>query len=141
MNTKVAQKRCHVGRGFREGFDFWCQGKVFWRVLVGSRRSPASFLQGLAPSMVRWEVSYKGTSFQTKFEFWSGPKIRKLSQMTWGGPRASQQIFSNLGPIFFVCLGCAGGLPGQFGAFCNFFAPTKFPTFFGKISIHNPPPT
>ena len=46
---KLPQKRCPFGRGFREDFDFWSQGKVFWRVLVGSRRSPACFLQGLAP--------------------------------------------------------------------------------------------
>ena len=50
QHQKLAQKRDSFGRGFREGFDFWCQGTIFWRVLVGSRRSPASFLQGLAPS-------------------------------------------------------------------------------------------
>ena len=26
---EVVQKKSHLGRGFREGFDFWCQGKVF----------------------------------------------------------------------------------------------------------------
>ena len=57
------------GGSFREDFDFWCQGMIFWRVLVGSRRSPASFLQGLATPEVRWEVSYEGKSFQKKFEF------------------------------------------------------------------------
>ena len=46
---KLHQKRCHFGRSFREGFDFWCQGMIFGRVLVGSRRSPTCFLQGLAP--------------------------------------------------------------------------------------------
>ena len=71
---EVVQKRSHLGRSFREGFDFWCQGKVFWRVLVGSRRSPACFLQGLAPPVVRWEVSHKGESFQKQLEVWSGPK-------------------------------------------------------------------
>ena len=53
----------------REGFDFWSQGMNFGRVLVGARRSPASFLQGLAPSMVRWEVSYKRKPFQKNIEF------------------------------------------------------------------------
>ena len=66
---KLLQKRGHVGRSFPESFDFWCQRKVFWRVLVGSRKSPASFLQGLATPMVRWEVSYEGKSFQKKFDF------------------------------------------------------------------------
>ena len=65
---KLPQKRCHFGQSFREGFDIWCQGMIFWRVLVGSRRSPASFLQGLAPSMVRWKVSYKGKSFKKTLE-------------------------------------------------------------------------
>ena len=70
QHQKLAQKRTKFERSFRrEGFDFWCQGKVFWRVLVGSRMSPACFLQGLAPSMVRWEVSYEGKSFQKKCEF------------------------------------------------------------------------
>ena len=45
---KWPKKGAMLGEVFREGFDFWCQGKVFGRVLVGSRRSPASFLQGLA---------------------------------------------------------------------------------------------
>ena len=68
QHQKLFKKRRHFERSFREGFDFWCQGKVFWRGLVGSRRSPACFLQGLAPSMVRWEVSYEGKSFQKKLE-------------------------------------------------------------------------
>ena len=68
QHQKLAKKRDSFGRSFRKGFDFWCQGKVFWRVLVGSRRSPACFLQGLAPPMVRWEVSYEGKSFQKKLE-------------------------------------------------------------------------
>ena len=29
QHQKLAQKRCHVGRGFREGFDFWSQGMIF----------------------------------------------------------------------------------------------------------------
>ena len=49
QHQKLVQKRDSFGRSFREGFDFCSQGKVFWRVLVGSRRYPASFLQGLAP--------------------------------------------------------------------------------------------
>ena len=60
QRQKLAQKRTNFGRSVREGFDFWSQGMIFWRVLVGARRSPASFLQGLAHSMVRWEVTYKG---------------------------------------------------------------------------------
>ena len=80
------EKRCHFGRSFREGFDFGCQGMNFGRVLVGSRRSPACFLQGLAPSMVRWEVSYKGKSFQKKLEIWSGAKFRRMSQIGQGAP-------------------------------------------------------
>ena len=62
-------KRSKLLTGVREGFDFWCQGKVFWRVSGGSRRSPATFLQGLATPVVRWEVSYEGKSVQKKFEF------------------------------------------------------------------------
>ena len=95
---KLLQKRGHVGRSFPKSFDFWCQRKVFWRVLVGSRRSPASFLQGLAPPVVRWEVSYEGKSFQKKLEFWSGPKFRKMSQMTWGGPPRTPKNISKFGP-------------------------------------------
>ena len=59
QHQKLAPKRNNFGRSFREDFDFWSQGNVFWMVLVGSRRSPASFLQGLATLVVRWEVSYK----------------------------------------------------------------------------------
>ena len=105
---KLLQKRGHVGRSFHESFDFWCQRKVFWRVLVGSRKSPASFLQGLATPVVRWEVSYEGTSFQKKLEIWSGPKFRKMSQMTWGGPpRTPKNIFKfgpgpKFGPMFWA---------------------------------------
>ena len=66
---EVAQKRCRFGRSFREGFDFGCQGMDFWRVLVGSRRSLACFFTGVSPPVVRWEVSYEGTSFPKKFEF------------------------------------------------------------------------
>ena len=36
QHQKLAQKRNSFGQRFREGFDFWCQGKFFWRVLVGS---------------------------------------------------------------------------------------------------------
>ena len=86
QHQKLLPKRCHFERSFREGFDFWGQGKFFWRVLVGSWRSPASFLQGLAPPVVRWEVSYKGKSFQKKFEIWPNPKFRKMSQIGQGGP-------------------------------------------------------
>ena len=74
QHQKLSKKRSHLGRSFREGFDFLCQGKVFWRVLVGSRRSPACFLQGLASPVVRWEVSYKVKSFSKKLEIWSGQK-------------------------------------------------------------------
>ena len=49
QHQKLVQKRDKFGRRFREGFDFWSQGMIIWRVLVGSRKSPASFLQGLAP--------------------------------------------------------------------------------------------
>ena len=50
---KLPQKRCPFGRSFREGFDFGPQGVNLERVLVGSRRYPASFLQGLATPRVR----------------------------------------------------------------------------------------
>ena len=66
QHKELSKIRSHLGRSFREGFDFWCQGIIFWRVLVGSRRSPAYFKQGLAPPVVRWEVSYEGKSFQKK---------------------------------------------------------------------------
>ena len=68
QHQKLFKKRCHFERSFREGFDFGGQGMDFWRVLVGSRRYPACFLQGLATPVVRWEVSYEGKSFQKKFE-------------------------------------------------------------------------
>ena len=45
---RLLQKRGHVGRFFRESVDFWCQRTVFWKVLVGSRRSPASFFTGIS---------------------------------------------------------------------------------------------
>ena len=51
QHQKLAKKRDSLGRGFREDFDFGHQGKVLWRVLVGSRRSPACFLQGLVPQL------------------------------------------------------------------------------------------
>ena len=35
QHQKLAQKNS-FGRSFREDFDFWCHGKVFGRVLVGS---------------------------------------------------------------------------------------------------------
>ena len=69
QHQNFAPTRDSFGRSFREDFDVWCQGKVCWRVLVGSRRYPACFLQGLAPPVVRWEVSYKGKAFQKKLEF------------------------------------------------------------------------
>ena len=86
QHQKLTKKRNKSGRSFREGFDFSCQWMIFLRVLVGSRRSPACFLQGLAPSMVRWEVSYKGKSFQKKSEIWSDPKFRKMSKIGKGAP-------------------------------------------------------
>ena len=86
------------GGSFREDFDFWCQGMIFWRVLVGSWKSPASFLQGLATPMVRWEVSYEGKSFQKKFEIWSGPKIGKCPKLAREAPRAAEKIKKQIGP-------------------------------------------
>ena len=77
QHQKLVQKRDSFGRSFREGFDFWCQGMIFWMVLVGSRRSPACFLQGLAPPVVRWEVSHKGKSFQKSLNFGRAQKIVK----------------------------------------------------------------
>ena len=35
----------------------------------------------------------------------------------------------------------AGGLPGQFGTFYDFFGRVKILTFFGKIFLHKSPPT
>ena len=69
QHQKLSKKRSHLGRSFREAFDCWSQGMIFWRVSGGFRRSPASFLQGLATPVVRWEVSYEGQSFQKKFDF------------------------------------------------------------------------
>ena len=63
---QLPRKRCPFARSFREGFDFWCQGMDLGRVSAGSRRSPACFLQGLAPPVVRWEVSHKGKPFANK---------------------------------------------------------------------------
>ena len=48
QHQKLFKKRCHFERSFREGFDFGCQGAVFLRVLVGSRRCPASFFTGVS---------------------------------------------------------------------------------------------
>ena len=59
---EAVQKRNKILRSFREGFCFWSQA-IFCRVSASSRRCPACFLQGLAPPVVRWEVSYKGTDF------------------------------------------------------------------------------
>ena len=95
---EVVQKRCHFERSFREGFDCWCQGKVFWRVLVGSWRSPASFLQGLATPVVRWEVSYEGKSFQKKWKFGPGQNFGKCPKLVREAPRAIQKIKKKLGP-------------------------------------------
>ena len=67
---------------------------------------------------------------------WSGTE--KLETQSWN-------LFLNLicgfEAFFFVFLDGAGGLPGQFGTFYEILAPTKFPTFFGKIFLHNSPPT
>ena len=60
-------------------------GDDFLRASESSRRFPACFLQGLAPSMFRWEVGYEGTSFQKKLELWSG-KNCKMSKIGQGGP-------------------------------------------------------
>ena len=68
QHQKLVQKRESFGRSFRERFDFWCQGKVVWRVLVGSWRCSASFLQGLAPQWSGGGVSYEGKSFPKKLE-------------------------------------------------------------------------
>ena len=61
---KLPQKRSHFERSFHEGFFVWSQGMIVCKVCVGSPKSSACFVQGLAPSMVRWEVSCKGKSFQ-----------------------------------------------------------------------------
>ena len=41
---EIGQERFHLGRSFREAFDFWCQGDVFYRFSAGSQKSPACFL-------------------------------------------------------------------------------------------------
>ena len=46
---KLSPKRCHLERSFREGFDYWSQGMIFWMVWVGSRRSPACFFTRGSP--------------------------------------------------------------------------------------------
>ena len=98
QHQKLAQKRDESGRSFRESFDFWCQGKVFGRVLVGSWRSLAGFLQGLAPSMVRWEVSYEGKSFQKSWTIGRGQIFGKCPKLAREAPRAIQKIQKNIGP-------------------------------------------
>ena len=65
---------------------------IFWRVLVGSRRSPASFLQGLATPVVRWEVSYKGKSFPKKLIFDPTQNFVKYPKLVREVPRATQKI-------------------------------------------------
>ena len=65
---KLSKKGAILSEVLARVLIFWCQGMIFWRVLVGSRKSPASFLQGLAPPVVRWEVSYKRKSFRKKLE-------------------------------------------------------------------------
>jgi len=67
-------------------------------VLVGSRRSPACFLQGLAPPVFRWQVSYEGKSFQTKLEIWPDPKFGKCPKLVREAPRAIQKIQKKIGP-------------------------------------------
>ena len=63
-----------------------------------------------------------------------------------GPPRKGLALGPNLGPgpfwaDLFLILDGAGCLPGQFGTFIEISPPTKFPTFFGKIFLHNSPPT
>ena len=68
-----------------------------------------------APSMVRWEVSYEGKSFQTKLEILSGPKFRQMPQIGQGGPPRhpknqkkngpKRALGPNLGPWALVALG------------------------------------
>ena len=97
QHQKVSKKGPNLNAVFARVFIFDARGWIFegfQQVL----RSPACFLQGLAPPVVRWEVSYKGKSFQKKLEFWSGPKFRKMSQMTWGGPPRTPKNISKFGP-------------------------------------------
>ena len=56
------------------------------------------FFTGVSPSMVRWEVSYKGRSFQKKFDFLSDPKIREMSQIGQGGPPRHPKNQKKIGP-------------------------------------------
>ena len=87
-------------RSFREGFDFWSQGMIFWWVSAGSRTSPAGFLQGLAPPVVRWEVNYiiRKNLSPTSWKFGRGQKIVKCSKLAREAPRAIQKIQKKIGP-------------------------------------------
>ena len=96
------------------GDDFF---EGFGRFLEFSR----IFFTGVSPPGVRWEVSYKGKSFQKKLEIWSGAKLRKMPQIGQGGQKTCAQKgpglkFGPMGPIV-PCgsLGCLFPLGGNLG--------------------------
>ena len=59
----------------------------------------------------------------------------------------TQGPWAQIGPgpfwaqFFFDFLDGAGGLPDQFGTFCEILGWVKILFFFGKIFLHNSPPT
>ena len=61
-------------------------GDEFWVGFGRFSEVSRMFSTGVSPPVVRWEVSYEAKSFQKKFEIWSGPKFRKMSQIGQGGP-------------------------------------------------------
>ena len=65
---------------------------IFSRFLAGSWRSPASFLQGLATPVVRWEVSYEGKSFQKKMNFDPTQNFVKCPKLAREAPHDIQKI-------------------------------------------------
>ena len=48
QHQKLAKKNS-FGRGFREDFDFWSQGKVFWRVFGRFSEVSRVFFTGVSP--------------------------------------------------------------------------------------------
>ena len=56
------------------------------------------FYEGLAPSLVRWEVSYEGKCSAEKLEIMPDPKFQKMSRGAREFPRTPQNIKKKMGP-------------------------------------------
>ena len=99
---EIGSKKGQFWARFSRGFRFLVPGESFLEGFGRFLEVSRMFCTGVSPSMVRWEVSYEGKSFQKKLEFWSGPKFRKMSQMGQGAPLApskkSKKYWAQKGP-------------------------------------------